>query len=117
MNFLADENIPSSLVRALRGAGHTVKDLKEERLFGIHDKKVIELARKENRIILTYDKDFLHYIQLHQPKVGMIILRFRNQQPKKVIPLVLSFIQSSLSQKIENSLCIISEEFVEINRA
>lgn len=117
MNFLADENIPSSLVKALRDAGHKVKDLKEEHLFGIRDREVIALARKENLIILTYDKDFLHYIQLHQPKVGMIILKFKNQQPKKVIPVVLSFIKSPLSQKIENALCILSEEFVEIRRA
>lgn len=116
MNFLADENIPSSLVKALRDAGHRVKDLKEEHLFGIRDKEVTELARKENLIILTYDKDFLHYIQLHQPKVGIIILRFKNQQPKKVIPVVLSFIRSSLSHKIDGSLCILSEEFVEIRR-
>ena len=48
MNFLADENIPSSLIKALRDDGHKVKDLKEERLIGISDKEVAELARKEN---------------------------------------------------------------------
>ncbi|HLC81017.1 MAG TPA: DUF5615 family PIN-like protein [Candidatus Nanoarchaeia archaeon] len=116
MNFLADENIPSSLIKALRDDGHKVKDLKEERLIGISDKEVTELARKENLVVLTYDKDFLHFIQLHQPRVGIIVLRFKNPQPQRVIPQLLSFIKSSLSKRIENSLCILSEEFVEIRK-
>ncbi|MBS3118260.1 DUF5615 family PIN-like protein [Candidatus Woesearchaeota archaeon] len=116
MNFLADENIPSSLTKALRNDGHKVKDLKEESLTGISDKEVIGLARKENLIVLTYDKDFLHFVQLHPPKIGIVILRFKNQQPQGVTSRFLSFLKSSLSQRIKNSLCILSEEFVEIRK-
>ncbi len=41
LKFLADENIAKSLVRALRQNGYDVKDIKEEKLFGISDKEVI----------------------------------------------------------------------------
>ena len=58
IKFLTDENISKSLVSALRRNGYDVKDIKEERLFGIDDDEVINKAREDGRVILTHDKDF-----------------------------------------------------------
>jgi hypothetical protein len=41
IKFLTDENIATSLVKAIRKKGCDVKDIKEEKLFGIEDENKI----------------------------------------------------------------------------
>ncbi|HEY8215237.1 MAG TPA: DUF5615 family PIN-like protein [Methylocystis sp.] len=57
MRFLADENFPGEAVAALRAAGHDVRWIGES-ASGASDKHVLDLAESENRILLTFDKDF-----------------------------------------------------------
>ncbi|OQX19255.1 MAG: hypothetical protein BWK75_05835 [Candidatus Altiarchaeales archaeon A3] len=77
IKFLADENISKSVVDALRKKGYDIESIKEEKLFGISDREVINKAKKENRIILTHDKHFgnlLNYsFQSHRGVVFMEI--------------------------------------------
>lgn len=57
MRLLADENFPRAAVEALRRSGHDVTWI---RIFapGIADSAVLELAAREGRVVLTFDKDF-----------------------------------------------------------
>ncbi|MGH6949975.1 MAG: DUF5615 family PIN-like protein [Vitreimonas sp.] len=57
MRLLANENIPSDAVAALRAAGHDV-DWMRETAPGESDAQVIARAVAEQRILLTFDKDF-----------------------------------------------------------
>lgn len=57
MKLLANENIPLDSVRSLRSAGHDVVSI-SERSPGISDEDVIRIARAENRIIVTFDRDY-----------------------------------------------------------
>ncbi len=74
MKFLTDENIAISVVKHLRNKGHDVKDVKEESLYGSPDKDIFELAKKENRIILTHDKDFIAISKSYQTDFDGAIL-------------------------------------------
>ncbi|MDO8553377.1 MAG: DUF5615 family PIN-like protein [Candidatus Micrarchaeota archaeon] len=115
MKFLSDENIPTSLVKELRISGFDVKDIKEQKLFGMSDKNVLELAKSEDRIVLTYDKDFLNLTnQTPFGHKGIIILRFSNQAPKNVIERFLTILNSEHSAKFGKSLVIISDNSIEI---
>lgn len=58
MRILADENIPHSVVEILRKKDHDVVTLYELGKKGISDGEVIEIARDDNRTILTLDPDF-----------------------------------------------------------
>lgn len=57
MRFLADESCDLAIVRALRAAGHDVLGVAEVSQ-GADDELVIDLAVREERILLTEDKDF-----------------------------------------------------------
>ena len=57
MRFLADESCDFAVVRALRGRGFDVIAISET-CPGAEDQRVIGLARKEGRVLLTEDKDF-----------------------------------------------------------
>ena len=57
MRFLADENIPASLVKGLRSAGHDVR-WANDTLQGMADWIVLDAAIAEQRILVTQDKEF-----------------------------------------------------------
>jgi len=57
MRFLADENFPHSAVVALLAAGHDVAWVRVVAR-GAADSVVLALAAREERILLTFDKDF-----------------------------------------------------------
>ena len=57
MRFLANENFPLDAVEALRKQGHDVVWIRTESP-GIADPEVLSRAQAEDRILLTFDKDF-----------------------------------------------------------
>ena len=57
MLLLANENFPLDAVEALRADGHDVAWIREDSR-GISDVKVLLRAQEENRIVVTFDKDF-----------------------------------------------------------
>ena len=68
--FLTDENIPSGIVKLLKEQQYDVKDIKEEKLFGISDYEIFEMALDEKRSIITLDQDFL---KLAKPQIENIL--------------------------------------------
>ncbi|HEY1753310.1 MAG TPA: DUF5615 family PIN-like protein [Caulobacteraceae bacterium] len=57
MRFLADENFPGAAVATLRGAQHDVAWVREL-CPGADDADVLSMPREEQRVVLTFDKDF-----------------------------------------------------------
>ena len=57
MRFLADENFPSAAVAALEKAGHDVVWIGAAAP-GSSDLDVLAWAAREERVLLTFDKDF-----------------------------------------------------------
>ena len=55
MRFLADENFPGPAVAALVDLGH---DVARTAVPGASDKDALAQCARENRILLTFDKDF-----------------------------------------------------------
>jgi predicted nuclease of predicted toxin-antitoxin system len=76
VRFLADESCDFAVVRALRDAGHDVTAVAELKPAATDD-AVLSLARSENRILLTEDKDFglLAYAG-GQQTAAVILIRF-----------------------------------------
>lgn len=84
MRFLANENIPPATIRLLRQAGMDVVAIGEESP-GITDRVVLARARNEQRIILTFDRDYGELIYRHQlsPPAGIVYLRFSPLTPEE----------------------------------
>jgi len=92
MRFLADESCDFAVVRTLRRAGFDAISVSESAPRA-EDSEVIDLALREERILLTEDKDFGRLVYSHgQETVGVIFLRFptfaRKQVSKDVLNLV-----------------------------
>ena len=115
IKFLSDENIAPTLVKAIRKKGFDVKDIKEERMFGVGDDKVLSMANSENRIVITHDKDFANLIKnMLQPHKGVILLRFINQSPDNVVKYFIPLLDSKIKDRLKNNLVVVSEGFVKI---
>ena len=78
MRFLADENFPGGTVIALERNGHDVVWARKD-YPGASDKYLSEIAQSENRIILTFDKDFgeITFRQKLPITCGIVLFRGR----------------------------------------
>ena len=76
LRFLADESCNFTAVRALRAEGFDVLAVAEA-IPGAEDDQVIEYAVREERVLLTEDKDFgqLVYAAGHA-SCGIILIRY-----------------------------------------
>lgn len=76
MNILANENFPGDAVDALRQIGHDVSWIRTEAP-GISDVEVLEWAQREDRILITFDKDFgeLAFRYRLPARTGIVLFR------------------------------------------
>lgn len=106
--ILADENVHYRLIRELRILGVKVVALVDFKR-GLKDSEIVELANKENLIILTADSDFL---QLRKRiKTGLILIRAKvtKNNYKNIAIIIKDLIKQSKGKTV-----IVYEKYVEI---
>lgn len=83
MKLLANENFPKASVLLLRDLGYDITSIGEDNP-SISDKLVMEIAEAEQRIILTFDRDYgeLIYKYNYKPEQGVVYLRLENYTPE-----------------------------------
>ncbi len=89
MKLLANENCPLSLVLRLRERGHDVEWVREIAP-GSLDEQLVTRATRENRVLLTFDKDFgeiAYRLGISTPS-GVILLRISTPSPEVVAKVV-----------------------------
>jgi predicted nuclease of predicted toxin-antitoxin system len=84
MRFLANENFPLDAVEALRQNGHDVIWIRTESP-GISDPEVLSRAQAEDRILLTFDKDFGELAFRTKLPAGKGIILFRIAAPSGTV--------------------------------
>ncbi len=93
-SILADENIPRATIRLLREAGFNVRSAAEE-MPGAPDTDILDLARSEERLLLTSDRDFgeLIYYRRHKAPPAVVYLRFVPVTPDEAALIFLNLLQ------------------------
>ena len=109
MKFLADINIPQSVISYLIQKNHDVLDLKKVNLLA-KDTEIIKSAQEEGRIVLTLDKDFIALIQFPKYKVACIVIRLKDQKPKNVLNYLNQLLSNQKTEILEKSLTIIKTD-------
>lgn len=94
MYFLANENFPLFSIRLLRNAGHNVASVIEETT-GAKDEAVLKRAHAENRIILTFDRDYGELIYRHKLLTpdGIVYFRFDPSTPEEPAEILLNVLE------------------------
>lgn len=95
--FLANENIQQEVVDAVRQAGYDVKWIKEIQP-GIDDDAVLQISLTENRVLLTFDKDFgeMAFRQGKTATCGVILFRPHVHFPDYVCRFVTTVLAQSV---------------------
>ena len=110
--FIADENIPRETVELLKKKGLdivTVSDVSP----GLGDDEILDLARKDERIVITFDRDFGQLIFKQKRKTeGLILLRFNPESPQQIA----KRIQQTLATKIdmEGSVIVVKKDTLKV---
>ena len=85
MRFLADENFPDAAIEVLRAAGNDVIGIGNDAP-GSNDADVLARAAREQRVLLTFDKDFGELAKASPLPAGcgVILLRIPMPRPDSV---------------------------------
>lgn len=113
MKFLANENIEKRIVDFLRDSGYDVVYCAEVRPRD-DDESIVKIANKEQRIILTNDKDFgeLTYVK-RQTRFGVILLRFEIERTGHKIGIIKKVLEG-YKEKLPSHFVVLSEGKVRI---
>jgi predicted nuclease of predicted toxin-antitoxin system len=106
--ILANENFPAPAIRKLRAAGVDVVAVSET-MPAVSDKEVLDFARREQRWIVTFDRDYgdLIFREGLLPPPAILFFRQEPYPPDRPADLVLAMI--SQPQQAEGCLVVISE--------
>ena len=99
IKFLLDANLSPITSKYLTKLGFNSKSITEEKLGYLKDIEIVKIAKKEDRIIITFDLDFgeiYHYKELN--KVGIIVLRLENQTPENVNSVLKQFLSKDIEK-------------------
>jgi len=81
LNLLADENVDRQIVERLRHDGFDVRYKTDA---GISDDEVLDLANREESLLLTADKDFGELVfRLKKITVGVLLIRLAGLTPER----------------------------------
>lgn len=101
IRILANENISPKTVRFLKSLGFDAKRITD---FGksLKDVNIIEIAKNENRIILTFDLDFGEiFYRAGEGKFGVWVLRVKPQTVETAEKVLTMFINSAVFKKAD----------------
>ncbi|MDH3688385.1 MAG: DUF5615 family PIN-like protein [Gammaproteobacteria bacterium] len=117
MKFLADVGISLSTVEALRKAGHDARHLRDEGLQRLSDAEILDKARREGRIILTFDLDFGDLLALGlSDSPSVIIFRLHDETPASVIPKLMDVLAKSSEELDQGALTVVGDARYRLRR-
>lgn len=104
MKLLANENFPKASVLLLRQLGYDITSIGEDNP-SIADNDVMIIAQNEQRLILTFDRDYgeLIFKFNYKPEQGVLYFRLTNfspDDPGKIVHQLLSIAKIETSKRL-----------------
>lgn len=106
--FLANENIPGEALRIAKQRGVDIVSVSET-ASGLSDDKVLELAGRVGRTVVTFDKDFGELVfRLKRHSNGVVLLRFVPRSSGQVSEVMLALLEKGI--EFGNSFVVVEED-------
>ena len=114
--FKLDENLPSDVADLFMAAGYDIETVLGEELGGEPDRRVIEIAREEGRILVTLDTDFTD-IRQYPPAdfPGIWVVRAHSQGIENILALLRGALAVLGSESASKRLWIVEAGRVRIH--
>jgi predicted nuclease of predicted toxin-antitoxin system len=117
VKFLADMGVSTSTAASLREAGHDAVHLRDEGLLKLEDAAILDKARSESRIVLTFDLDFGDLLAASSEKLpSVIIFRLRNQTPPSVRPRLFKILSECETDLNAGAVVVVEETRYRVRR-
>jgi predicted nuclease of predicted toxin-antitoxin system len=113
LDFLADESCDFVVIRALRAAGYNVLAISEF-MTRSDDRDLISRSAREQRILLTEDKDFGWLVYVSQvDSAGVILIRYPGSARRELAQVVLRLVENQ-GKDLVGAFCVLEPGFVRI---
>jgi predicted nuclease of predicted toxin-antitoxin system len=107
MRFLLDQSTDARLLPFLKHLGHDVTRIGSHYPQGLPDQAVLALAKKQQRILITDDRDFGELVfRLKLPHAGVIFLRLGAYAPLQLKTDRLAVVLTLLPDKFDQFLVV-----------
>lgn len=108
MKFLADVNVERRVVELFRSQGFEVMWIPDFDC-SMTDEELLAIAKSQNRILITNDKDFgeLTFRQ-HKTSAGIILLRIAGEHIDKKLEMIRILLEQHVA-KLSNQFTIVSD--------
>jgi len=95
VRILANENVPASAIALLRTRGHDVRWVRTD-LPGAPDDQVLRMAASQDRLLVTFDKDFSELVVRSglPASCGVVLFRLRPASPAHVAQQIVTALES-----------------------
>jgi predicted nuclease of predicted toxin-antitoxin system len=115
MKICVDENIPLITVLELQKLGHDVLDIRGTENRGISDDLLWEKVQKEERLLITTDKGFVHHRR--ESHFGILTVRLRQPNEQKIHRRVMSGLQQFAEDDWQGLIVVMRDVVQSIWRA
>ena len=97
MRFLTNENVPLLASRLLREDGYDIVAIPEEEP-GTEDDSILARAAREERVVITYDRDYgeLNYRAAMPSPPGVIYFRYQPPYPSEPAEVIRRLVEEEL---------------------
>jgi predicted nuclease of predicted toxin-antitoxin system len=115
MRFKVDENLHDDVAAFLAADGYDAHTVHVEGMSGGNDSALAAHCRKEDRVLITLDRDFAD-IRAYPPAdyPGLIVLRLGNQSRPHVLNVMAHVVDLLKREPVAGRLWIVSEAGVRI---
>ncbi len=103
IKLLADEHIPKDVINRLKIWNIDIKSLNETSMRGSPDKKIVDYAKKEGRVVLTADQKDFPKLAKSIDHPGMIVITKR-MSIKEILRETMKVLDTLGSEDIKNTV-------------
>ena len=110
MRFLADENIFPAVITHLRKLDHDVISIQEAGFSQTTDDKIVEIATKEERTIVTFDKHFGDILRYPPRNLsGVILIRIHPPLLEDISPALNNLFKNYHKNSFKGRLIVLTK--------
>ncbi len=115
MEFVADESCDFTIVRTLRKQDFEVYSIAES-FPGVSDREVLDIAKRQEGILITEDKDFGRLVHLGgENPHPVLLLRYAFPERSKLIHKLIQFLENKPTY-IEDSFIVIEPGKIRVRK-
>lgn len=117
MKALLDMPVSASLLSVLETHGHEGVHAQQLGLDRAPDEDLLELARREQRVVITADLDFPRMLALSAAEgPGLILFRGGTYTDEEMRGLLERVLEAVEPEMLESSICVVDKQRVRITR-